>query len=149
MDLQDPRKKMSKSEQSPAGVILLLDDPADIERKIKRAVTDTESEVRFDPEAKPGVSNLLAILSSVGGESVADLEARFEGSGYGDLKKGVVEAVLDFALPFQERVRGFLDDPATLDSVLSRGAERAREVAAGTLASAYENIGFLPAGEGH
>jgi tryptophanyl-tRNA synthetase len=146
-DLQHPSDKMSGS-VGGSGVVWLDDDPKVLEKKIKSAVTDTGREVRFDPEGKPGVSNLLAILSSIGGEPVAALEERFEGSGYGDLKKAVVEAVLDFAVPFQERVRGLLADPATLDAVLARGAERAGEVAARTLATVYDNIGFLPATKG-
>jgi tryptophanyl-tRNA synthetase len=143
-DLQIVDKQMSKS-IGGSGCVWLLDDAKVIEKKIKSAVTDTEREVRFDPVNKPGISNLLAIMSSFTDEPVSDLEQRYAGSGYGDLKKGVIEAVLDFAVPFQERVRGFLDDPAELDAVLARGAAHAREVAAGTLAAAYENIGFLPA----
>ena len=143
-DLQTVDKQMSKS-LGGSGCVWLLDDPKIIEKKIKSAVTDTGREVRFDPQAKPGVSNLLAILSSFTGDSVDELERRYAGSGYGDLKKGVIEAVLDFAVPFQERVRSYLDDPATLDDVLARGAARAREVAAPTLADVYERLGFLPA----
>jgi tryptophanyl-tRNA synthetase len=137
-------KQMSKS-IGGSGCVWLLDDPKTIEKKIKSAVTDTGREVRFDPDTKPGVSNLLAILSSLTGDPIDELERRYEGSGYGDLKKGVVEAVLDFAVPFQERVRGYLDDPATLDAVLAKGAGRAREVASSTLAAVYERMGFLPA----
>jgi tryptophanyl-tRNA synthetase len=142
-DLQSVEKKMSKS-VGGSGCVWLLDDPKVIEKKIKTAVTDTGREIRYDPENKPGVSNLLAILSSFIDEPVSELEQRYAGSGYGDLKKGVVEAVLDFAVPFQARVRELLDDPATLDDVLARGAERARPIAAETLASAYDKIGFLP-----
>ena len=145
-DLQIVEKQMSKS-IGGSGCVWLLDEPKLIEKKIKSAVTDTGREVRFDPEAKPGVSNLLAILSSFTGDSIDDLEKRYEGSGYGDLKKGVVEAVLDFAVPFQGRVEGYLDDPATLDDVLARGAARAREVASTTLATVYDRLGFLPAAE--
>ena len=101
--------------------------------------------MRFDPEGKPGISNLLAILSAFTGDPIDALERRYEGSGYGDLKKGVVEAVLDFAVPFQERVHGYLDDPATLDDVLAKGASHAREVASSTLATVYDRLGFLPA----
>jgi len=144
-DLQAPDKQMSKS-IGGSGCVWLLDEPKVIEKKIKSAVTDTAREVRFDAEGKPGVSNLLAILSSLTGDPFDELERRYEGSGYGDLKKGVIEAVLDFAVPFQERVRGYLDDPATLDDVLARGAARAREVASTTLATVYDRLGFLPAG---
>jgi tryptophanyl-tRNA synthetase len=142
-DLQIVEKQMSKS-IGGSGCIWLLDPPKTIEKKIKSAVTDTGREVRFDPAEKPGVSNLLAILSSFTGDSVEDLERRYEGSGYGDLKKGVVEAVLDFVIPFQERVQGYLDDPAALDDVLAKGASRAREVASSTLATVYDRLGFLP-----
>jgi tryptophanyl-tRNA synthetase len=144
-DLQIVDKQMSKS-IGGSGCVWVLDDPKVIEKKIKSAVTDTGRDIRFDPVDKPGVSNLLAIHSAVGDESIADLEARYAGSGYGDLKKGVVEAVLEFVAPFQERVREYLDDPAMLDAVLARGAARAREVAARTLADAYDKIGFLPGG---
>ena len=146
-DLQQVEKQMSKS-VGGNGVVWMLDDPKVVEKKIKSAVTDTGREVRFDPVDKPGVSNLLAILSAFGGESVADLEARFEGAGYGDLKKGVVEAVLDVLVPYQERVRGHLADPAELDAVLARGAERARTVASGTLADVLDRVGFLPGAAG-
>jgi tryptophanyl-tRNA synthetase len=143
-DLQVVEKQMSKS-IGGSGCVWLLDEPRVIEKKIKSAVTDTGREVRFDPESKPGVSNLLAILSSFTGDPVEELEGRYEGSGYGDLKKGVVEAVLDFAVPFQERVHGYLDDPGTLDDVLAKGASRAREIASSTLADVYDRLGFLPA----
>jgi tryptophanyl-tRNA synthetase len=143
-DLQLVEKQMSKS-IGGSGVVWMLDDPKLIEKKIKSAVTDTGREVVFDPESKPGVSNLLGILSAFGGEPVGDLEARFAGAGYGDLKKAVVEAVLDAVLPFQDKVRGYLDDPAELDRVLARGADRARGVAASTLADVHDRVGFLPA----
>jgi tryptophanyl-tRNA synthetase len=142
-DLQLVEKQMSKS-VGGSGVVWMLDDPRVVEKKIKSAVTDTGREVRFDPVGKPGVSNLLAILSAFGGESIEDLESRFAGAGYGDLKKAVAEAVLDVVGPFRERVQGYLDDPAELDAVLAKGAERAREVAAGTLANVYAKVGFLP-----
>jgi tryptophanyl-tRNA synthetase len=142
-DLQVVDKQMSKS-LGGSGCVWLLDDPRSIEKKIKSAVTDTGREVRYDPVAKPGVSNLLAVLSALGGEPVTDLEARYAGSGYGDLKKGVVEAVLDFAVPFQQRVHEHLADPAALDAVLARGAARAGEQAAATLADVYDRVGFLP-----
>jgi tryptophanyl-tRNA synthetase len=143
-DLQLVDKQMSKS-IGGSGVVWMLDDPKLIEKKIKSAVTDTGREVVFDPAVKPGVSNLLGILSAFGGEPVVDLEARFAGAGYGDLKKAVVEAVLDAVTPFQDKVRGYLDDPAELDRVLARGAERARSTAASTLADVYDRVGFLPA----
>ncbi len=142
-DLQLVEKQMSKT-IGGAGVVWMLDEPKAVEKKIRSAVTDTGREVRFDPVDKPGVSNLLAILSAFGGESVGDLEARFAGAGYGDLKKAVVEVVLDVVGPFRARVKGYLDDPAELDTVLARGADRARVVAGSTLADVYAKVGFLP-----
>jgi tryptophanyl-tRNA synthetase len=142
-DLQLVDKQMSKS-IGGSGVVWMLDDPKVIEKKVKSAVTDTGREVVFDPEGKPGVSNLLGVLSAFGGETVERLEERFAGSGYGDLKKAVAEAVLDVAVPFQRRVHEYLDDPAELDRVLAAGAARAREVSAATLADVYERVGFLP-----
>jgi tryptophanyl-tRNA synthetase len=144
-DLQQVDKQMSKS-IGGSGVVWLLDEPATIEKKIKSAVTDAGREITFDPVEKPGVSNLLAILSSLTGESVTALVDRFGGAGYGELKKEVATGVLDFAVPFAARVRGYLDDPAELDRALARGAARAGEVAGATLATAYDNVGFLPAG---
>jgi tryptophanyl-tRNA synthetase len=142
-DLQLVEKQMSKS-IGGSGVVWMLDDPKVVEKKIKSAVTDTGREVTYDPVAKPGVSNLLSILSAFGGDSVDDLEARFAGAGYGDLKKAVIEVVLDVVVPYQARVDGYLADPAELDAVLARGADRAHEVAAGTLAEVYDRVGFLP-----
>jgi tryptophanyl-tRNA synthetase len=142
-DLQLVEKQMSKS-IGGSGVVWMLDDPKVVEKKIKSAVTDTGREVRYDPVDKPGVSNLLTMLSAFGGESIADLESRYAGAGYGDLKKGVAEAVLDVLVPFQQKVASYLGDPAELDRVLASGAEKARPVAAATLADVYERVGFLP-----
>jgi tryptophanyl-tRNA synthetase len=147
-DLQDPSAKMSKSAQSEAGVISLLDEPKANMKKIKSAVTDTGREVRFDEEAKPGVSNLLRIYSAVGGRTVPELEAEYEGKGYGDLKKDLAELVGDTFGAFKERTEAFLADPEKLDLVLAEGAARARAVASATLAAAYDRIGFLPASHG-
>jgi tryptophanyl-tRNA synthetase len=141
-DLQDPTAKMSKS--VPAGVVELLEDPKRGAKKIRSAVTDTGREIVFDVENKPGVSNLLTIYSALSGRPVADLERDYEGKGYGDLKKDLGEIFIEFATPLQQRVRSYLDDPAELDKVLARGAERAREVASVTLRRAYDRIGFLP-----
>ena len=146
-DLQLVEKQMSKS-IGGSGVVWMLDDPKVIEKKIKSAVTDTGREVVFDPENKPGVSNLLGILSAIGGEPVPALEERFAGAGYGDLKKAVAESVLETALPFQQRVRDYLADTAELDRLLAQGAARARGVAAGMLAEVYERVGFLPGSPG-
>ncbi|MFE5331537.1 tryptophan--tRNA ligase [Embleya sp. NPDC056575] len=144
VDLQDPTIKMSKSASTPKGIVNLLDDPKASAKKIRSAVTDTGTEVRFDEKEKPGVSNLLTIHSALSGTSIASLEERFAGRGYGDLKKEVAEVLVDFVTPFQERVRGYLDDPAELDAVLARGADKAREVASRTLAETYDRVGFLP-----
>jgi tryptophanyl-tRNA synthetase len=142
LDLQDPTAKMSKS-LPDAGTLNLLDDPAVLTRKIKRAVTDTGTEVGYDPQNKPGVSNLLAILSAVTDRPVLEVAADFAGSGYGALKTTVADAVVAFAEPFAARTRALLDDPAELDRLLADGAERAVAVAAGTLQAAYERVGFL------
>ncbi len=143
-DLQDPTAKMSKSSSAPAGIVNLLDDPKANAKKIRSAVTDTEREIRYDPEAKAGVSNLLTIHSALSGRTIAELEGDYAGRGYGDLKKDLAEIVADFTAPLAERVRGYLDDPAELDRVLARGATRAREVAGATLAAVHDRIGFLP-----
>ncbi|MEW2413609.1 tryptophan--tRNA ligase [Streptomyces sp. NPDC046866] len=144
-DLQDPSIKMSKSASSPKGLISLLDEPKATEKKIKSAVTDTEAEIRFDAENKPGVSNLLTIYSTLTGEGIPALEARYEGKGYGALKTDLAAAMVEFVTPFQQRTREFLDDPETLDAILAKGAEKARAVAAETLAQAYDRLGFVPA----
>src|SRR5687768_3259911 len=143
LDLQSPDKKMSKS-LPPAGCIDLLDDPAVAAKKIRSAVTDTGREVVADPEGKPGVTNLLAIHSALSGRSVAELEEHFAGRGYGDLKKELAEVVADFVTPIRQRTQELLDDRAELERLLAQGAQRAREVAAGTVAAAYDRAGFLP-----
>ncbi|KOU41211.1 tryptophanyl-tRNA synthetase [Streptomyces sp. WM4235] len=144
-DLQDPAIKMSKSASSPKGLVNLLDEPKVTEKKIKSAVTDTEAEIRFDTEKKPGVSNLLTIYSTLTGETIPELEARYEGKGYGALKTDLAGVMVDFVTPFKKRTQEYLDDPETLDAVLAKGAEKARAVAAETLAQAYDRLGFLPA----
>jgi len=145
-DLAEPTAKMSKSSASSAGVIELLDDPAVIAKRIRSAVTDTGREVRFDRAEKPGVSNLLTIYSAMSGRSVADLEAAYEGKGYGDLKKDLAEVVGGELGPFRQTALGYLDDPAELDAVLARGAQRARERAHATLSRVYDRIGLLGGG---
>ncbi|MBP2584235.1 tryptophanyl-tRNA synthetase [Streptomyces sp. PvR006] len=144
-DLQDPAIKMSKSASTPKGLINLLDDPKTTAKKVKSAVTDTETVIRFDPENKAGVSNLLTIMSTLTSTSVEDLEKSYEGKMYGALKTDLAEVMVDFVTPFRTRTQEYLDDPETLDSVLAKGAEKARAVAAETLAQTYERIGFLPA----
>jgi tryptophanyl-tRNA synthetase len=143
-DLQDPTAKMSKSASAPGGIIELLDDPKASAKKIRSAVTDTEREIRYDPEAKAGISNLLTIYSALTDRKVSELEADYAGKGYGDLKKDLAEVVAAFTEPLRERVRTYQDDPAELDRVLARGATRAREIAGATLSAVHERIGFLP-----
>ena len=143
-DLQDPTAKMSKSASSPSGIVELLDPPRTSAKKIRSAVTDNEREIRFDPEGKPGIANLLTINAAMTDRKVAEVEAEYVGRGYGDLKKDLGEIVAAFAEPFAEKVNGYLADPAELDRVLARGATRAREVSGATLAAVHERIGFLP-----
>ncbi|GAA3898772.1 tryptophan--tRNA ligase [Streptomyces gulbargensis] len=144
-DLQDPAVKMSKSASTPKGLINLLDDPKVTAKKVRSAVTDTDTVIRFDPENKAGVSNLLGIMSTLTGTSIADLEKSYEGKMYGALKTDLAEVMVDFVTPFRSRTQEYLDDPETLDSILAKGAEKARAVAAETLAQAYDRLGFLPA----
>lgn len=144
-DLQDPTSKMSKTGSSPKGLIDLMQDPAKIAKNIRSAVTDTDGEVRYDVDAKPGVSNLLVIHSVLSGTPVAELEASFAGRGYGDLKKEVADVVVAAIEPFQGRMRELLDDPAELDRILASGAERARGVARATMERVRERVGLLPA----
>ena len=144
-DLQDPTIKMSKSGPTPKGLISLLDEPKVSAKKIKSAVTDTDTVIRYAPDEKPGVSNLLTIYSSLTGTSVAELEQKYEGKGYGALKTDLAEVMVEWVTPFRSRTQEYLDDPETLDSILAKGAEKARAVAAETLAQAYDKVGFLQA----
>lgn len=143
-DLAEPTAKMSKSAASDAGLINLLDDPAASAKKIRSAVTDSEREIRFDPENKPGVSNLLSIQSAVTGTPVGQLVDGYAGRGYGDLKADTAEAVVAYVTPIKRRVDELLDDPAELQAILAKGAQQAREVADTTLRRVYDRLGFLP-----
>jgi tryptophanyl-tRNA synthetase len=145
LDLQDPTAKMSKS-LPDAGTVNLLDDPQLIARKFRRAVTDTETEIRYDPQRKPGVSNLLAIHSAFTGRTLAELEQEFAGAGYGTLKSAVADIVIEFAEPFAKRTADLLDDRAELDRILARGAERANEVGVATVREVYDRVGFVAPG---
>jgi tryptophanyl-tRNA synthetase len=145
MDLTDPTVKMSGSTSPEKGLILLSDEPTRIAKKIRSAVTDTGGEVRYDVEDKQGVSNLLVIHSVLSGIPVDELEQSFAGRGYGDLKKEVAEVVVTALEPFQTRMAELLGDPAELDRIVARGAERAHEVAARTVARVYDRMGLLPA----
>jgi tryptophanyl-tRNA synthetase len=142
-DLQSPTSKMSKSAESHAGVIWLLDEPKHTAKKIMRAVTDTDGVVAFDRENKPGISNLLTIFSVLGGRSIDALVDDYAGRGYGDFKKDLAEVVVGAFGPIRERVLELLDDPAELDRLLAINADRASEVAEATLAKVYDRIGFL------
>ena len=143
MDLQEPTNKMSKSDDSPLGTIKILDEPKDIERKVKRAVTDTDGEVRFDSASKPGVSNLLTILAvATGVADPADLAAKY--TQYGPLKADTAAALVEFLRPLQQRYAELTANPGHVRDVLARGAAKAREVASVTLARAKDNIGLLP-----
>ncbi len=143
-DLQDPTIKMSKSASSPTGLIDMLDDPKVSAKKIRSAVTDSEMEIRFDEEAKPGVSNLLRIYSALTGSDIDTLVGKYAGKGYGDLKKDLAEVVVDYVTPFREKTFEVLEDRAYLDGILQQGAEKAGAVARKTLADVYERVGFVP-----
>lgn len=142
MDLQEPTRKMSKSIESPQGTVLMLDDPKAIVKKIKRAVTDNEAVVRYDPAAKPGVSNLLGILAAATGEDPEALAERYE--QYGPLKADTADAVVALLEPIQARYRELMDDPAEVQAVAAKGAAKARAIAAATLERARDNMGLLP-----
>lgn len=144
-DLQLPTAKMSKSTAEPKGLINIMDAPELITKKIKSAVTDTDGQIIFDPENKPGVSNLLGIHSALSGKSIKDLEASFESSGYGDLKKEVAEVVVSSLEPIRVRTNELLEDPAELDRLLAIGAERANSQADQTLKLVYERLGLVAA----
>jgi len=142
-DLQNPTAKMSKSAETEAGLLKILDDPAVTAKKVMRAVTDADGEIRFDRDAKPGVANLLTIYSVLAGRTVEDVVSEYSGRGYGDLKKGLAEVVTESFTPIRERTQELLADPAELDRILGKAAERASEVAEATLAKVYDRIGFL------
>ena len=141
-DLQEPTAKMSKSSSSEAGIVYLLDEPAAIMKKFKRAVTDSDGEVRFDRANKPGVSNLVEILAACTGQSPNDVAGRY--TQYGPLKNDAGEAVVELLTPIQHRYRELMGDRAELSRLLRVGADKARNVASRTLQRAYDNIGLLP-----
>ncbi|RNI22181.1 tryptophan--tRNA ligase [Flexivirga caeni] len=147
MSLQEPTAKMSKSAANQNGNLMMLDETRVNTKKIKSAVTDTDNAVRYDPEAKPGIANLLRIHSALSGDAIDVLVERYAGENkYGALKTDVAELVADVQGPFKARVDELLADPAELDRILARGAERARSVASVVLERAYDAVGFLPAG---
>ena len=144
-DLQQPTAKMSKSASDPKGVLNLMDTPDEISKKIRSAVTDTDGEMHFDREKKPGLANLIGIHSAISGESTDSIVNRFAGAGYGKLKQELAEVVTAALTPIRERTLELLGDSGELDRLLASGAERAQEVAAETLSRVYDAIGFLPA----
>jgi tryptophanyl-tRNA synthetase len=143
-DLQDPVAKMSKSSSSPQGIVDILDEPDVIRRKISRAVTDTGSGIQADETNKPGITNLLRIYSGLAGESVADLESRYAGAGYGQFKKELAEVVVGAFAPIRERAEKMLADETTLDRLLALGAARAESIARPTMTQVRDRVGFLP-----
>ncbi|WP_025155613.1 tryptophan--tRNA ligase [Leifsonia aquatica] len=142
-DLQNPSSKMSKSADSGAGIVWMLDEPDVTRKKIMRAVTDTDGVVSFDREGKPGISNLLSIYGALSGRSIESIELEYDGKGYGDFKKGLVEVVVGALGPVRERALELLADPAELDRILAHNAARADEIAEATLAKVYDKVGFL------
>jgi tryptophanyl-tRNA synthetase len=142
-DLQTPTVKMSKSAASDAGIVWMLDDPAVTAKKIRSAVTDTEREVRFDRGTKPGIANLLAILSAFRSVPIARLEEEYAGRGYGDFKKDVADAVVEVFGPLKQRTEELLADPAELDRILSASAERAAGIADAKLDAVYDRVGLF------
>lgn len=143
-DLQEPTKKMSKSTSNPKGLINLLDEPKVSAKRIRSAVTDNDGEIRFDPETKPGVSNLLVIQSSLTDTPVEQLVESYAaaGAGYGALKGDTAEVLEAFVTPLQQTFHEYMSDPAELERVLAAGAEKARGVAAATVAAVYDAVGF-------
>jgi tryptophanyl-tRNA synthetase len=144
MDLQNPTAKMSKSADSPQGTIALLDDPEAITKRIKSAVTDSETEVRYDPMAKPGVSNLLQILAAASGRSIPEVEAAYSRGGYGGLKTDTADAVVEFLAPLQARYHDLAGDPAQVDAILAHGAAKATAISDDVLARVRRAVGLLP-----
>jgi len=141
MDLQEPEKKMSTTGGTEQGTVLMLDAPDVVRRKFKTAVTDSGREIVHSPE-KPGISNLIEIMSVATNNSIEAVQARYDGQGYGAFKGDVAEAVVTLLEPFQQRFRELRDDPGELQRLLALGAEKAREASASTLAAMYERMGF-------
>jgi tryptophanyl-tRNA synthetase len=143
MDLQEPERKMSTTAGTPQGTLLMLDKPETIRKKLKSAVTDSGTDVRYDPEQKPGISNLLEIMSVSTGEPIPELEARYDSGGYGQFKSDVAEAVVALLDPIRTRYEELRADEPELRTLLARGADKARETAAPTLEQMYERMGFV------
>ena len=143
-DLQNPGSKMSKSGDSPQGILWLLDEPTVLAKKIKSSVTDTDNDVRFDPEQKPGISNLLSLLALSTQRTVEDVVGEFAGGGYGTLKTAVADAVVERLDPIRQRTQELLKDPGELDRILGAGADKAEARANATLARVQHALGLLP-----
>jgi tryptophanyl-tRNA synthetase len=144
MDLATPTAKMSTSAESPQGTIGLLDPPELVTKRLRSAVTDSATDVRFDPDTKPGISNLLQILAATTDRPLPDVEAEYAGVGYGTLKQTVADAVVAFLAPLQRRYRELADDPAHLDAALGAGAEKAEAITTKVLARVRQAVGLLP-----
>jgi tryptophanyl-tRNA synthetase len=142
-NLQEPERLMSTTRGAPQGVVRIVDDPDEIRRKFKTAVTDSGTDVRHAPDEKPGISNLLEIMSVATGEPVPELESRYDGGGYGRFKEDVAEAVIELLTPIQRRYDELRADEGELHAMLARGAEKAREASAPTLEQMYERMGFV------
>jgi tryptophanyl-tRNA synthetase len=145
MDLANPTAKMSKTASSPSGIVEMLDEPRVSAKKVKSAVTDSGRDIAYDPEHKPGVANLLTILSALRGTPVPTLVEELSGHGYGDLKGAVADEVVAVVTPFRERTLQLLEERTELLAILAAGAERARDVASKTLTDVYAKVGLLPA----
>jgi tryptophanyl-tRNA synthetase len=143
MDLQEPERKMSTTAGTPQGTILMLDPPETIRKKLKSAVTDSASDVRYDPEGKPGISNLLEIMSVATGEPIPELESRYDGGGYGPFKNDVAEALVALLDPIRTRYEELRGDAAELQRLLGMGSDKARETSTPTLEQMYERMGFV------
>ena len=142
MNLHDTDVKMSKSRGAESGTVLMLDPPATIQKKVKSAVTDSGSDVRYDPQEKPGISNLIELMTVVTGDSIQQVEGRYDGSGYGKFKGDVADAIVEVLTPIQERYRELRSDVPELQRLLEVGAEKARASSAPTLTLIYERLGF-------
>ena len=143
MGLQDPTSKMSKSSTIPNDTILLIDSPEEITKKIKKAVTDSDGIVKYDMSAKPGVSNLMAIYSTIKNISINDVEMEFEGKGYGEFKQAVADAIVDELKPIREKYNSLVNDKKYLEQIYKEGAKKAEEKAKQTLEAVYNKIGLI------
>ena len=142
-NLQEPERLMSTTRGAPQGVVRMIDEPDVVRKKFKTAITDSGRDVRHDPEEKAGISNLIEIMSVATGESIADVEGRYDGAGYGQFKEDVGDAVVQLLTPIQERYRELRSDDAQLQRLLAVGADKAREASSPTLAAMYERMGFV------